>query len=292
MQTDRPTREQPDWNLVWQGTQQRHDATPSYRDAVHLWGEKKNAARYDQNSREQYSARVQRTIQDLCPARTERVLDIGAGPGTLALPLSPLVRSVTAVEPAGGMVEVLEEHISIERIKNITSVPMRWEDVDPERDLFPPYDLVIASFSLTMTDLWAALKKMDMVANGLVALYWFVDNSFWEQQYLALWPELHDAPFSPGPKADIVFNLLYQHGIYADVRMFPADKTYQFADMEEAYQFFAPRFSVIDRRQEQVLRAHLDRIRVVVSGGVAFTTPSTYARISWRTDKSQGSLVL
>ena len=292
MRTDRPTREQPDWNLVWQGTQQRHDATPSYHDAVHLWGEKKNAARYDQNSREQYSARVQRTIQDLCPDRTERVLDIGAGPGTLALPLSPLVRSVTAVEPAGGMVEVLEEHISIEGIKNITSVPMRWEDVDPERDLFPPYDLVIASFSLTMTDLWAALKKMDMVANGLVALYWFVDNSFWEQQYLALWPELHDAPFSPGPKADIVFNLLYQHGIYADVRMFPADKTYQFADMEEAYQFFAPRFSVIDRRQERVLRAHLDRIRVVVSGGVAFTTPSTYARISWRTDKSQGSLVL
>lgn len=284
MQSNRPIREQPDWNLVWQRAQQRHDATPSYHDAVHLWGEKKNAARYDLNSRGQYSARVQRTIQDLTLNRRERVLDIGAGPGTLALPLSPLVRSVTAVEPAGGMVEVLEEHIQSEGIKNITCVPMRWEDVDPGKDLSPPYDLVIASFSLTMTDLWAALSKMDLVADGLVAVYWFVDDSFWEQQYLALWPELHHAPFSPGPKADIVFNLLYQHGIHADVRMLPADKTYQFADMEEAYRFFAPRFSITDLRQERVLRTHLDRIRAVVSGGVAFTTPSTYARISWRTD--------
>lgn len=284
MQSSRSKNGQPDWNLVWQNAQQRHDATPSYHDAVHLWGERKNAARYDQNSREQYVTRVQRTIQDLSPGRTERVLDIGAGPGTLALPLSPLVRSVTAVEPAIGMAEVLQDHISSEGINNITIIPMHWEEVDPTRDLTPPYDLVIASFSLTMTDLWAALLKMNQVSKGLVALYWFVDDSFWEQQYLALWPELHHASFSPGPKADIVFNLLYQHGIYADVRMFPADKIYRFPDMEEAYRFFAPRFSITERRQERVLRAHLDRIRVMIPGGVTFTTPSTYARISWRTD--------
>lgn len=284
MQSSRPKNGQPDWNEIWQSVQQRHDATPSYHDSVHLWGEKKNAARYDQNSREQYSVRVQRTIQDLSPRRTERVLDIGAGPGTLALPLSPLVRSVTAVEPAVGMAEVLQEHICSEGINNITVVPMRWEDVDPGRDLSPPYDLVIASFSLTMIDLWAAIEKMNQVAQGLVALYWFVDNSFWEQQYMALWPQLHHAPFSGGPKADIVFNLLYQHGIYADVRMFPADKTYLFAEMEEAYRFFAPRFSISDQGQEKVLRAHLDRTRLIIPGGVTFTTPSTYARISWRRD--------
>ncbi|ACL15401.1 class I SAM-dependent methyltransferase [Methanosphaerula palustris] len=292
MQSDRSNFEQPDWNQVWQRSQQRYDATPSYHDSVHLWGEKKNAARYDLNSREQYSARVQQTIRDLHPNRKERVLDIGAGPGTLALPLSPLVRSVTTVEPAGGMVEVLKEHIQSEGIDNITCIQKRWEDVNSTEDLAPPYDLVIVSFSLVMIDLWAAISKMNQVTDGLVALYWFVDNSFWEQQYLTLWPELHHAHFSPGPKADIVFNLLYQHGIYADIRMFPADKTYRFRDMEEAYQFFAPRFSITDQRQEGVLRTHLDLTRVVIPDGVLFTSPSTYARISWRTDqKRSGSPV-
>jgi cyclopropane fatty-acyl-phospholipid synthase-like methyltransferase len=54
------------------------------------------------------------------------VLDIGAGPGTLALPLSRRARQVTAVEPSSAMVKRLEMHIAEEGISNIRILPKRW----------------------------------------------------------------------------------------------------------------------------------------------------------------------
>jgi 2-polyprenyl-3-methyl-5-hydroxy-6-metoxy-1,4-benzoquinol methylase len=126
------------------------------------------------------------TLNGLAVTRDSRVLDIGAGPGTLAIPLAPRVKSVTAVEPGSGMVSIMQERAARERITNISCVQKQWEDVDPARNLFGPYDVVIASLSLTMEDIQAALEKMDSVAKGFVCLYWFVDMPFWERMYADL----------------------------------------------------------------------------------------------------------
>ena len=82
-----------------------------------------------------------------------RVLDIGAGPGTLAVPLSGVVQHVTAIEPAQGMVDCLQENIRISGIKNITVLTETWEDVDISKDINPPFDVVVASYSLGFPDL-------------------------------------------------------------------------------------------------------------------------------------------
>ena len=115
------------------------------------------------------------TIAALDITPDSRVLDIGAGPGTLALPLAPHVREVTAVEPGAGMVAILNEHAEKEGITNIACVQKLWEDVDIARDLKAPYDVVIASLSLTMYDIREALAKMDAASSGSVHLFWFAD---------------------------------------------------------------------------------------------------------------------
>jgi hypothetical protein len=160
-------------------------------------------------------------------------------------------------------------------------VPLPWEDVDPGRDLSAPYDLVIASLSLSMPDIREAITKMVRVASGSVHLFWFVDPPFWEKSYLATWPALHGATFSPGPKADCLFMVLYQMGIYPDVQMRVLDKRYRFSSRDEMYDHFRSRFGVENQGQERVMREYLDRVSNEEEGALTVSGDSVYAWIHW-----------
>lgn len=277
-----PVCDDADWNEIWKARQERHESSKHFDDPSHDWNRKENAERYDTTSRNRYDDRVKLTIEGLDIDKTSRVLDIGAGPGTLALPLSALVKDITVVEPGEGMVGILNEHIRKMGISNISCVQKTWEDVDISRDLAGHYDVVIASLSLTMHDIRAALAKMDAVSRKYVYLFWFVDSPFWEKMYDDLWMQLHGSPWYPGPKADCLFNVLYQMGIYADVEMLPLDKEYRFSSRDEMHAFFRRRFNVTNVEQEKVLVDYLEpQIRrdgdeTIISGD------STFAKIWWK----------
>jgi len=277
-----PACDDADWNEIWKARQKRHESSHSFNDPSHNWNRKENAERYDANSRSRYDERVKFTIEGLDINRNSRVLDIGSGPGTLAIPLSPLVREITAVEPGEGMVSILNEHIRKEGITNISCVRKCWEDVDISRDLDGQYDVVIASLSLTMHDIRAALAKMDDASRKYVYLYWFVDSPFWEKMYNDLWEPLHGDPYYPGPKTDCLFNVLYQMGIYANVEILPLDKEYRFTSLEEMTMFLRRRFGVTTTEQEKILGEYLaplirhEKDEIVISGD------STFAKIWWK----------
>jgi SAM-dependent methyltransferase len=210
------------------------------------------------------------------------VLDIGAGPGTLAIPLAPLVHEVTAVEPGAGMVAIMSDHAARDGIRNIACMEKLWEDVDIARDLKAPYDIVIASLSLTMYDIREALRKMDAVSSGSVHLFWFADMAFWERMDADLGEPLHGRPYHPGPKADCLFGVLYQMGIYPDVTMLPMAKEYRFGSRDEMLMFFRKRFGAKTPEQERIVDEYISpKIRrqdeeVVISGN------STLAHIWWK----------
>jgi ubiquinone/menaquinone biosynthesis C-methylase UbiE len=271
-----------DWNEIWKARQLRHESSKHFDDPSHNWNRKENAERYDTNSRSRYDERVNVTIRGLDIDRTSRVLDIGAGPGTLAIPLAPLVKEITAVEPGEGMVAILNEHIRKDGITNISSLHKTWEDVDIEKDLGGQFDVVIASLSLTMHDIRAALAKMDAISRKYVYLFWFVDSPFWEKMYDDLWVRLHGSPYYPSPKADCLFNVLYQMGIFANVEMLPLDKEYRFTSEEEMVAFFRKRFSVTTPEQERVLGDYLTPLIRRVGNEIVISGDSTFAKVWWK----------
>ncbi len=246
-----PSNPDPDWNEIWKSRQILHESSKHFDDPSHNWNKRENAERYDSTSRSEYDERIVTTINGLEITKESTVLDIGAGPGTLAIPLAPHVKVITAVEPGEGMAAIMNERMIKDSITNFTIIRKRWEDIIPASDLFGQYDVVIASLSLTMEDIRLALRKMDAVSRGSVYLFWFVDMPFWERMYSDLWEPLHGLPYNPGPKADCLFGVLYQMGIYANVEMLPLKKEYRFKTEGEMTAFFRRRFNVTTPEQEQ-----------------------------------------
>jgi ubiquinone/menaquinone biosynthesis C-methylase UbiE len=189
---------------------------------------------------QQERSRIDKTVWETDITAASRVLDIGAGPGTLAIPFAEKAAHVTAVEPAEGMCSVMREKMAEFGVSNIDIVQKRWEDVDVENDLKPPYDVVIASFSLGMADIRAAIEKMQKASSKYVYLYHFAGPTSWDRQWQELWPRLHGQEYQPGPKSDVLYNVLYQMGIYPHIRTFRLEHNQPYASLDEAVSALAP----------------------------------------------------
>jgi SAM-dependent methyltransferase len=240
------------------------------------------ARRYDARSREQRMARTREMIQGMDIRPGSRLLDIGAGPGTLALPLAGMAAHVTAVEPSPGMMAVLAEHIRDDNIRNISCVQKPWEEIDVDRDLDAPYDVVIASFSLGMDDLRDALTKMDAASSGYVYIYWFAGRPFWERNLADLWEKLHGKPYVGRPQIDCVFNVLYSMGIYPNVEIYSEEHVNSYGSLEEAVLDQSKSFSASSAEQEDGLREYLRERLLAEDGKLVLRGTTKYAKLWWK----------
>jgi ubiquinone/menaquinone biosynthesis C-methylase UbiE len=245
-----------DWNEVWKSRTKENRMSSPGRDCARIWESRESALRFWNMCRQERS-RIDKTVWETDITAASRVLDIGAGPGTLAIPFAGKASHVTAVEPAEGMASVMREKMAEYGVSNIDIVQKRWEDVDVEKDLQPPYDVVIASFSLGMPDIRAAIEKMQQALSRYVYLYHFAGETSWDRQWQGLWQKLHGRNYQPGPKSDVLYNVLYQMGIYPNVRAFRLEHNQPYASLDEAVLTLAPQAQAESEEQKAVLREYL-----------------------------------
>ncbi|MEN6611372.1 MAG: class I SAM-dependent methyltransferase [Methanoregulaceae archaeon] len=268
------------WREQWRQCKLARMAVPNYGNSSKFWGDKKKVHTSYMKGREEGRRTMEKRLEVLNIPDGSRILDIGAGPGPLAVPLAERGCQVTAVEPSPVMREALAEHMKERNVQNITVIPRRWEEVGPA-DLGEPFDVVIASYSLVMLDMGDAVAKMDAVAGGTVHLFWFLTSPGWAQVNRDLWPLLHGGHFPGEPTADWIWQILHEMGIHANLTVEPGVHSPTYASTEEAVQEFLGRLNCTTPAHEEILRSYLEATLLHRDNGYVLPGETFGAHIWW-----------
>ena len=276
----------PVFSVRWRQLKLAHCAIPNYGSSRQFWGSKKkiNAvyAKGDTKNAGKNDAKTNTRLAAMKIPAGSRVLDIGAGPGTYAIPLAKTGCRVTVVEPSPVMREMLLARIKNEKIRTITVIPKRWEDVKLS-ELGAPHDAVIASFSLTMMDMAEALKKMHAACCGTVHLFWFLTEPEWAKVNADLWPLLHGGEFPGEPTADWLWQILYELGIYAAIEPEALPSPSRYASVDEAVEEFRLRLNCTTPAHEETVRNYFQAVLRQNGDGFVLGSGTRSAHVWWNT---------
>jgi ubiquinone/menaquinone biosynthesis C-methylase UbiE len=258
-------------------------------DCSRQWLDESRARKYWDSARENQQSRIRQTLSALDIGPESNVLDIGSGPGVLSLPMAGKAASVTAVDASPAMIRVLREKAEEAGLENIRCLAAKWEDVDPERDLSPPYDVAVASLALGMPDLDAALDKMERVCSGEIHLIWFAGEPTWENKAGLFKRRFCGRPHFPSPKSDVVFNLLYQRGIYPCIHVIPYTHEERFASLDDAVAYFVRRYQIPWENRGPDLLECVEGLLDGQAGKPVLRSRAVLMRMSWRAGIRNGA---
>ncbi len=264
-----------DWDEEWRAAQRTCARPP-------------RAAEWDQRAtsfsrRAPDSSYEDRVLQLLAPPRSWSVLDVGSGAGTLAVPLASRVTSVTALDFSPAMLDQLRRRCAEDGIVNVSAVLGRWED-DWERLGIGMHDLALASRSMVVEDLHAAVTKLDRAALRMVCISAPAGGGSQDRRVF----DAVGRPFQPGPDYIYVYNLLHQMGIFANVSFISQDQWRVYESREAGLEAMRWMLRDVTPAELERLRAYVEAELVRHEHGWRLRAPSTvrWAVIWWTKDPS------
>ncbi|MCL1980193.1 MAG: class I SAM-dependent methyltransferase [Proteobacteria bacterium] len=267
-----------DWGLLWQQAQAERSWQP------------RGLADWDQRApsfarRSGQSAYADSFLALLKPESDWSVLDVGSGPGTLALPLAPRVQAITCLDFSPKMLAILSDRADQARLTNITARPLSWDD-DWHAAGILPHDLVIASRSLAVADLRSALRRLNQFAVHKVAVTDRVGTGPHDPDAFAA----VGRPLNPGPDYIFTVNILYQMGCLAAVDFIRLKETARYRSLDQALAHYHWMLPELDSLEAKRLRAYIGSIAECHDDGSISLHPRhvpTWAFITWRPDQSR-----
>jgi SAM-dependent methyltransferase len=222
-----------DWNSMWQAESNRSPWNKTSPEE--LWNKRA----------ESFSKRITRVVEgkegldkdDYISKMLDRieikpewsVLDIGCGPGTLAIPLAKKAGNITALDVSSEMLKHLKNNADKSGLNNITYLNSSWQKAFAENKV-GEHDVVVASRSIMSGDMKEAITGFNAIARQAVYLTLPVIHLPFD------W-EVYKAIGRSGKKhAPYIYfyNLLYQMGILANAEILRSRVNVRFPGVEAA----------------------------------------------------------
>jgi len=157
-------------------------------------------------------------IEQIDTSNATSLLDVGCGPGTIALAMASKLQKIYALDYSLGMLECVTKNCQEKNLNNVTTIHKSWEDSWEE---VPTADIVVASRSMEVKDIKEAVLKLNEKANKRVYLTTKVGGSFLDYEILnQLSREIY-----PRPDYIYLVNVLHSMGIYAKVDFIKSENT-------------------------------------------------------------------
>ena len=201
---------QVDWSEIWK---QGVIFFGGGADKATSWD--RSAPRWNKEDAGDYGQKVLKRIK-IRPNWT--VLDVGCGPGLLAVPMAKKCKHLTALDISPQMLSFLKQRAEKENIQNISYINMPFETAEIGKDLVK-HDVVVASRSMGWEyNLERFLRGMDQAAEKRAYVIWGADERWFDiDLYKAI-----GRPYGETRTYIVIYNLLYQMGIRANIEIFQA----------------------------------------------------------------------
>jgi len=269
-----------DWNKRWQEARLNYTLGQQRVSSTAFWDTKWKSS---DGSGANGIDRLQWIISKLNVDPESTILDIGSGPGVLAVPLAKKAKHVTAIDISSVALKHLTERARKEGLSNITCLNQKWEDIELGKDV-TQHDIIISSYALTMLDLTEALSKMNKVAKRAVYIFEAAGQKYWH--YLALWPKVHGEEFVLSPDYIYIVNVLYQMGIYANVETSEYELREQFSTLEEVVQQWQKNLNVTTPQATEIIRNYFRKTLNKEEDGLWSKRTQKMVAIWWNKDKN------
>jgi len=209
------------------------------------------------------------------------VLDIGCGPGTLALSLAKKAGSVTALDISSEMLKRFKIHADKAGLVNIQYLNLSWQDAFAGGQL-DSHDVVVASRSLMADDMNKAVSNLARLTRQAAYLTLPIVNLPFD------W-EVHQAigRRKKHPPYIYIYNMLYRMGIPANVEILNSKVKVQFTSVEEAIEDLQWRTDPFGPDELERLREFLENKFAQQGDSAVFTHEgrSKWALIWWRKEE-------
>ena len=214
----------------------------------------KAAVKYSQRaSKDNYTEQL---ISKMILSKEYTVLDVGCGEGSVTIPLSKEVASVTAIDATDKMLEILDEKIKEQEINNIETIKDDVNYVTLEK--YGNYDIVLASRVVNgIKSPKKVFSNLNEIANKYVFITLFGPNNWkLEKDFF----KFINKEYAGAPSYTILINLLAEMEIYANVVNLDVGPVRTYNTIEEAIDNGKWNLSKFSEDEQELLPEYLESV--------------------------------